>query len=257
MTTGRMPAPGTLFRCHYPKRPGPGLVTSVVRPRGRSGPASYGSGTRQVAGDERGEPDLPARSRVRRRLSATAIGDGETQAPQLPGHPGPVRYQGMGTRPGARSSGHAGHVGEEAWPCCRRRPAPIGAATWCWAPSRWRCKFTSRWAMPPNWTGSWAGAAFAGTSWLELGQLGSLRFGSPLMNITADATLPGASVIRLRRRGHPGPQRRHRPRGHLGRCPLGPGLGRPAGLPPGGMVRGRRSQPHPHGADDQRRASTR
>jgi TldD protein len=35
-------------------------------------------------------------------------------------------------------------------------------------------------------------AAFAGTSWLDLAQLGSLRFGSDLMNITADATLPGA-----------------------------------------------------------------
>ncbi len=35
-------------------------------------------------------------------------------------------------------------------------------------------------------------AAFAGTSWLDLGQLGSLRFGSELMNVTADATLPGA-----------------------------------------------------------------
>jgi TldD protein len=35
-------------------------------------------------------------------------------------------------------------------------------------------------------------AAFAGTSWLELAKMGSLRFGSDLMNITADATLPGA-----------------------------------------------------------------
>jgi TldD protein len=35
-------------------------------------------------------------------------------------------------------------------------------------------------------------AAFAGTSWLELDKLGKLRFGSELMNITADATLPGA-----------------------------------------------------------------
>jgi TldD protein len=35
-------------------------------------------------------------------------------------------------------------------------------------------------------------AAFAGTSWLDLARLGSLRFGSDLMNITADATLPGA-----------------------------------------------------------------
>jgi TldD protein len=35
-------------------------------------------------------------------------------------------------------------------------------------------------------------AAFAGTSWLDIGQLGSLRFGSDLMTITADPTLPGA-----------------------------------------------------------------
>jgi TldD protein len=35
-------------------------------------------------------------------------------------------------------------------------------------------------------------AAFAGTSWLELSKMGSLKFGSELMNITADATLPGS-----------------------------------------------------------------
>jgi TldD protein len=35
-------------------------------------------------------------------------------------------------------------------------------------------------------------AAFAGTSFLDLSQLGTLRYGSELMNITADATLPGA-----------------------------------------------------------------
>jgi TldD protein len=35
-------------------------------------------------------------------------------------------------------------------------------------------------------------AAFAGTSFLDLTQLGSLRYGSELMNITADATLHGA-----------------------------------------------------------------
>ena len=35
-------------------------------------------------------------------------------------------------------------------------------------------------------------AAYAGTSWLDLAQLGSLRFGSELMNITIDPTIPGA-----------------------------------------------------------------
>ncbi|QSB13861.1 TldD/PmbA family protein [Natronosporangium hydrolyticum] len=35
-------------------------------------------------------------------------------------------------------------------------------------------------------------AAYAGTSWLDLNQLGSLRYGSELMNITIDPTIPGA-----------------------------------------------------------------
>jgi len=35
-------------------------------------------------------------------------------------------------------------------------------------------------------------AAFAGTSWLDLDKLGSLRYGSDLMNITIDPRIPGA-----------------------------------------------------------------
>ena len=35
-------------------------------------------------------------------------------------------------------------------------------------------------------------AGYAGTSWLDLAQLGRLRYGSELMNVTADPTLPGA-----------------------------------------------------------------
>jgi TldD protein len=35
-------------------------------------------------------------------------------------------------------------------------------------------------------------AAFAGTSWLDLARLGDLRYGSELMNITIDPTIPGA-----------------------------------------------------------------
>lgn len=35
-------------------------------------------------------------------------------------------------------------------------------------------------------------AAFAGTSFLDLSHLGTFRYGSALMNVTADATLPGA-----------------------------------------------------------------
>ena len=35
-------------------------------------------------------------------------------------------------------------------------------------------------------------AAYAGTSWLDLAQLGSMKYGSELMNITIDPTIPGA-----------------------------------------------------------------
>ena len=35
-------------------------------------------------------------------------------------------------------------------------------------------------------------AAYAGTSWLDLAQLGALQYGSELMNITIDPTIPGA-----------------------------------------------------------------
>jgi TldD protein len=35
-------------------------------------------------------------------------------------------------------------------------------------------------------------AAFAGTSFLDLGDLGNLQYGSPIVNVTADATVPGS-----------------------------------------------------------------
>ena len=48
-------------------------------------------------------------------------------------------------------------------------------------------------------------AAYAGTSFLKPGDLGSLRYGSEHMNITADPTTPGGlGTLRLRRRGRPG-----------------------------------------------------
>jgi TldD protein len=81
-------------------------------------------------------------------------------------------------------------------------------------------------------------AAFAGTSHLDLANLGTFRFGSDLMNITADATLPGA----LGTFGYDDEGTRAR------RVPIvdhgiwvGVLSGRDsaaiAGLPPGGMVR--------------------
>lgn len=82
-------------------------------------------------------------------------------------------------------------------------------------------------------------AAFAGTSHLELDKLGSHRYGSALMNITADATLPGAlGTFGYDDEGTPAQ------RVDIVRDGIWVGVlsGRDsaaiAGLPPGGMVRG-------------------
>jgi TldD protein len=81
-------------------------------------------------------------------------------------------------------------------------------------------------------------AAFAGTSHLELSRLGEHRYGSELMNITADATLPGAlGTFGYDDEGTPAQ------RVDIVRDGLWVGVlsGRDsaslAGLPPGGMVR--------------------
>jgi TldD protein len=82
-------------------------------------------------------------------------------------------------------------------------------------------------------------AAFAGTSHLELARLNEHRYGSDLMNITADATLPGAlGTFGYDDEGTPAQ------RVDIVRDGLWVGVlsGRDsaaiAGLPPGGMVRG-------------------
>jgi TldD protein len=81
-------------------------------------------------------------------------------------------------------------------------------------------------------------AAFAGTSHLELDKLGTHRYGSELMNITADATLPGAL-------GSFGYDDEGTPAGSVDIVKDGVWVGvlsgrdsaAMAGLPPGGMVR--------------------
>ena len=93
-------------------------------------------------------------------------------------------------------------------------------------------------------------AAFAGTSWLDLAQLGSLRYGSELMNITIDPTIPGAlGSFGFDDEGTPAAARRG-PRRALG------GRARRSGLRGGRRPRlrrqraGRRLGPAADGADD-------
>jgi TldD protein len=82
-------------------------------------------------------------------------------------------------------------------------------------------------------------AAFAGTSFLELDQLGSLKYGSELMNITADATVPGGlSTFGYDDEGTPAQRVDLVREGTWVGVLSGRDSAHLAGLPPGGMVRG-------------------
>jgi TldD protein len=82
-------------------------------------------------------------------------------------------------------------------------------------------------------------AAFAGTSFLELSRLGSLTYGSPLMNITADATLQGAlGTFGYDDEGTPAQRVDIVKDGRWVGVLSGRDSAALAGLPPGGMVRG-------------------
>ena len=81
-------------------------------------------------------------------------------------------------------------------------------------------------------------AAFAGTSFLELPRLGSLAYGSALMNITADATLPGAlGTFGYDDEGTPAQRVDIVKEGRWVGVLSGRDSAALAGLPPGGMVR--------------------
>lgn len=82
-------------------------------------------------------------------------------------------------------------------------------------------------------------AAFAGTSFLDLSQLGSLRYGSELMTITADATLPRAmGSFGYDDEGTPAQAVDIVRDGTWVGVLSGRDSAHEAGLPPGGMVRG-------------------
>ncbi len=81
-------------------------------------------------------------------------------------------------------------------------------------------------------------AAFAGTSFLDLAQLGTLRYGSQLMNIQADATIPGAlATFGFDDEGTPAQRVPIVSEGIWVGVLSGRDTASIAGLPPGGMVR--------------------
>ena len=127
-------------------------------------------------------------------MSATAVGEGETQRRSYPGIRGQYGTRGWELIRELDLPGNAPRIAEEARALLSADTCPSLDGTDLILGSEQmalQIHESVGHATELDRILGWE-AAFAGTSWLELGKLGSLRFGSELMNITADATLPGA-----------------------------------------------------------------
>jgi TldD protein len=126
-------------------------------------------------------------------MSATAIGAGETQRRSYPGIRGQYGTRGWELVRELDLPAHAGRIAQEAQALLTAPPCPAGTTDLILGSEQMALQIHESvgHAVELDRILGWE-AAFAGTSWLDLGRLGSLRFGSPLMTITADATLPGA-----------------------------------------------------------------
>jgi TldD protein len=126
-------------------------------------------------------------------MDATAIGDGETQRRSYPGVRGQYGTRGWELVRELDLPGNAARIAEEAQALLRAPQCPEGTTTLILGSDQMALQIHESvgHAIELDRILGWE-AAFAGTSWLDPGQLGSLRYGSDLMNITADATLPGS-----------------------------------------------------------------
>jgi TldD protein len=126
-------------------------------------------------------------------ISATAIGDGETQRRSYPSYRGQFGTRGWELVNSLDLATHAERIAEEARALLTAPACPAGTTTLILGSEQMALQIHESvgHAIELDRILGWE-AAFAGTSWLDLAQLGSLRYGSDLMNITIDPTIPGA-----------------------------------------------------------------
>lgn len=126
-------------------------------------------------------------------MSATAVGDDETQRRTFPGIQGQYGTRGWELVEGLDLPGHAGALAEEAVALLSAPACPAGVTDLILGSGQVALQIHESvgHAVEVDRILGWE-AAFAGTSFLDLGQLGTLRYGSEIMTITADATIPGA-----------------------------------------------------------------
>jgi TldD protein len=125
-------------------------------------------------------------------VDGTALGDGETQRRSYPGVRGQYGTRGWELVRELDLVGNAPRIAEEAQALLGAPQCPDGTTTLILGGEQMALQIHESigHAIELDRILGWE-AAFAGTSWLEPAGLGSLRYGSDIMNITADATIPG------------------------------------------------------------------
>jgi TldD protein len=126
-------------------------------------------------------------------IEATAVDEGEVQRRSYPNSVG--RHQGTeGWEFVERWDlpGNAGRIGEEAAALLRAKPCPSGVTTVILDGTQVALQIHESCGHPIELDRVLGTeAAYAGTSFLTVDKLGSFAYGSPAINITADATVPG------------------------------------------------------------------
>ena len=172
-------------------------------------------------------------------FGATAVGDQETQRRSYPQSFGQFETGGYEVVRRWDFAGNAQRIAEEAAALLSADECPEGEKTLILEGSQLALQIHESvgHAIELDRILGWE-AAFAGTSHLELPRLQSHRYGSDLMNITADATLPGAlGTFGYDDEGTPAQRVDIVRDGTWVGVLSGRDSAARAGLPPGGMVR--------------------
>ncbi|GBD86028.1 protease TldD [bacterium BMS3Abin02] len=126
-------------------------------------------------------------------MAATAIGETETQTRSYPQSFGQFETGGYEVFRRFDLAANAGRTAEEAAALLDAQACPAGKTTLILDGSQLALQIHESvgHAIELDRILGWE-AAMAGTSFLDLANLGTFRYGSPVMNITADATILGA-----------------------------------------------------------------
>jgi len=173
-------------------------------------------------------------------MDATAVGEAETQRRSYPQSFGQYETGGYEVIRRWDFAANAERIAEEAAALLSAPECPEGEKTLILEASQLALQIHESvgHAIELDRILGWE-AAFAGTSHLELPKLGTHKYGSELMNITADATLPGAlGTFGFDDEGTPAQRVPIVDQGIWVGVLSGRDSASIAGLPPGGMVRG-------------------